>query len=104
MQFLSDEKVIAEANGGLPTLTTHRLWHLSDSGSEKQLRAILLEDLCSCSLTYQEKPLWLGLAILAAAVGVVMAVSDARDAGGILIGAAVIAVIFWLLYKASKRQ
>jgi hypothetical protein len=104
MQLLPEERVIVPAGQGLPTLTTHRLWSEVDGGSDKEVRAILLEDLCSCSVVYHENPQWLGLAAICLLVGVGVTVANSNvGAAGALVGV-VLAGLCWWGYRLSKTQ
>lgn len=103
MQLFVEEKEIRSIKN--VTLTSHRLWLESESSAHKQIQAIMLEDLCSCSLEYEAKPLWLWLAVAASAIGVLSSISYSRQYGssGIIAGL-VIGGIFYLLYLGSKTQ
>lgn len=100
--MLPGERPIQTANNNLLTLTSHRLWYEVDSGGDKELRTVMLEDLCYCDLVHSEKPLWLLLAILAFIMGLVM--WGYNRSFNALIAGAVLGVIFWWLYQASKKQ
>src|SRR5580658_464062 len=69
VQFLPEENEIRTING--VRLTSHRLWREVESSSHKEVKTIMLEDLCSCVLNYHANPIWLVLAIAAALVGLV---------------------------------
>src|SRR5579871_817513 len=101
--LLPDEKPLLTANNEVLTLTSHRLWYEAQSGSDAELRAIMLEDLCYCGLVRQEKLLWLVLAILSVAIGVLIAISG-RQGGSALIISLLLGALFWFIYKASKKQ
>jgi hypothetical protein len=104
MQLLSGEAIVVPAAGGFPTLTSHRLWFESSDGSEQQIRVIFLEDLCYASVMHQEKPFWLGLAIIAALGGLFAGLANTREMATYVILGAIVAVVCWLIYKGSKKQ
>jgi hypothetical protein len=103
MTLLPQEKEIRSIKS--VTLTSHRLWRESEGAAYRQVKAIMLEDLCSCTLEYEAKPMWLWLAIGAAAFGLLTAISNPRDFGvSGIVGGLVIGVICYFIYRGSKTQ
>jgi len=104
MQLMIDEEVLSPAANGFPILTTHRLWRQTSGGGKREVRTMLLEDLCSCVVRHEENSVWLGSTVLAVVAAVVLATANQRQAAPFLVGGGAVAVMCWLLYRGSKRQ
>jgi hypothetical protein len=104
MQLLNGERIIAPATGGFPALTTHRLWHESKDASVHQIRTIFLEDLCYSSVTHQEQPLWMVLAVIGALGGMLLGLANSSHLAGYIVLGGIVCALCWKRYNASKKQ
>ena len=64
LTLLPEERELCSADNDLLILTTNGLWYRDDTPGDKRIEAVMLEDLCQCSIRYTEIRLFLALVFL----------------------------------------
>ena len=102
-KLMPDEKVVLQSEAGTLILTTHRIRHQTESFGDARIISIMLEELASCAMARTSYPLFLVLAALCAAVGLLLTVANRGDAAPLGIGL-VLALIFIILFFSSRQE
>ena len=103
LQLMPDERVLLQSEGGTLILTTHRVRHQTESFGYARIISIMLEELASCAMLRTSFPLFLVLAALCAAGGLLLTVANRGDAAPLGLGL-VLALILVVLFLASRQE
>jgi len=98
MSQMDGERMIMEAHAGILRLTTHRVRLEYKATDHSKLVSITLDAVASCGLVTKTYPLLLGLAILAALIGLF----QFGSAQGVGIFLLVVAMVLVGVYLASR--
>lgn len=103
LNLMSGERVLLKSEGGTLILTTHRIRHQTESFGYARIISIMLEELASCAMVRTSYPLFLVLAALCAAGGLLITVANRGDAAPLGLGL-VLALILVVLFLASRQE
>ena len=103
VNLMAGEKVLLESEAGTLILTTHRIRHQTESFGYARIISIMLEELASCAMARTSYPLFLVLAALCAAGGLLISVGNRGDAAPLGLGL-VLALILVVLFLASRQE
>jgi hypothetical protein len=101
LSLFPDEKILTQSNGGVVTLTTHRICYESEEWGRSYNQNIMLEHITS-SENYSSSQVWL---LISAGICIVYAIISAQNRESqYIVPAIVIAVIFGIIYNSTKRN
>ena len=103
MKFLPGERILLESDPPGLILTTHRVRSETQSRGNQEVISIMLDELVSCTITYNSSPVLLVCAAVSIVLGLMEAIGSARNPYGITKGV-VIAVILLAAYSATRQQ
>lgn len=103
LKLLPDERVLLQSTDGQLTLTTHRVRHDHSEGfGHSRVVGITLDSVASCGLVHVRFPVLLGLALVLAAIGLYLTLSDGSAAAGlfVLMSAGFATLLYFILGRA----
>jgi hypothetical protein len=103
MHLLSGEKILLESDPKGLILTTHRVQSEVKVFGGDEVISIMLDELASCAITRTSNPIPLILAALCLVIGF-MVMTNSRGDATPLITWGIIALIFFGVYYATRRQ
>lgn len=101
MNLLPDEEILHTEKQSL-TITTHRARYYVRRRSKRQIRSIMLEEICSVHVTYRERLFLLILGVILLSVGLINifgSSSFVAQAGGLFALAGLVMIVVFLLLR-----
>jgi len=103
VNLMPGEKVLLQSEAGTLILTTHRIRHQTESFGYARIISIMHEELASCAMLRTSYPVFLVLAALCAAGGLLITVANRGDAAPLGLGL-LLALILVVLFLASRQE
>ncbi len=100
MKLLPNEKMLVETNGGILTLTTHRVRYDQKASGASQVIGITLDAVSSCGVVSKNHPILLVMALIAGGLGAFGLGQKGDIAYGLFLGAAVLIAAYFLTRSA----
>ena len=97
--LLDNEQVITQSDGNVITLTNLRLRYSDSQWGKAHIISLLLEKISSIEIHYRSKTIFVILAILAIASGLIAGANGDEEFVGIGIGAGVVLIILYLISR-----
>lgn len=99
--FLPGERLLLEANGGILTLTSHRVRLAQGGRGDRKIISIALNSVASCSLVTVSYPAVLGLGVVAGLLGIGFIPSAEPGVGLLFLFAALVCVLAYLIGRRA---
>ena len=99
LDLFPDEKIITQSNGGIVTLTSHRICYEQKEWSQSYNQNIMLEHITSCE-NKSTSNVWI-LIIGTISIIIAFASTNPKDAISFVF---ILALLSFLLYRASRRS
>lgn len=104
MQLLANEEVIVSSNQERIVLTNQRIHQADKEWGRSYLITVFLEDISSIEMLYKSNPVFLVLAAVSFAFGVLVTPPSDRGEATYRFGGVMVAIVFLILWLYSKRQ